>query len=84
MISSAGWEDGFLEVTFGNTNTTYRYANVPEEIFNDMKKSASAGKYFTTFVKGKFLGVRVNSNTPPPQKKPTDDVINNNNEEVEF
>ena len=54
MISSAGWEDGKLEITFAKGNKTYTYYNVPEQEFKSLVGSESPGKYFTAFIKGKY------------------------------
>lgn len=43
-----------LSITF-STNTKYEYIDVEQEIFDELKEATSAGKYFNTQIKGKYL-----------------------------
>lgn len=46
-------EEGDLVVTF-NSGADYLYKAVPEEVYEGMAKSESAGKYLNANIKGKF------------------------------
>ena len=58
-ISSIGWENGTLEIEF-NKDIVYQYYGVPEEVFENMFKSESIGKYVAQFIKKVFPFKMVN------------------------
>ena len=49
QISFIGYnyDTNTLYVVFKNNNT-YKYQNVPEKVFNELKESGSIGKYFNS------------------------------------
>lgn len=49
-IDSIGYEDGTLEVHF-KQGSIYHYYEVPEEIFENLLKVESVGKYFHAAIK---------------------------------
>ena len=59
-LESAGYDPGLilLEIKFKN-GKTYRYTDVPEELFNQLCAADSCGKFFGQFIKGKFAAVEV-------------------------
>ncbi len=60
FLKSAAYDPGLLllEVKFKN-GKTYRYADVPEELFNQLCAADSCGKYLNSEIKGKFTVVQV-------------------------
>lgn len=66
VIDEIGYEDKTAElfVKFkGDKASTYKYVNVPVEIFNILstltKEGKSVGQYYTRSIKGKFQGVKM-------------------------
>jgi hypothetical protein len=53
MSASYNEIDGFMDVMFKN-GTEYRYKGVPRQVFEDLKKSESAGKFLNQVIKGQF------------------------------
>lgn len=53
-IESVSYEDGDLFITYKN-HTTYVYQKVPREIFENLKKAESVGKFVNQYIKGKYL-----------------------------
>lgn len=51
-IKSAGYDPTTLrlEVEF-QSGSLYEYSKVPERVFQDLMKAASAGKYFAQYIK---------------------------------
>ena len=49
QLSYIGYDEvtSTLYVTFKN-GTTYKYENVTEQVFNELKESSSIGKYFNS------------------------------------
>lgn len=45
--------DGLLDVTFKN-GTEYRYKGVPVTVYEELKKTESAGKFLNQVIKGKY------------------------------
>jgi hypothetical protein len=58
MLSSVGWEDNKLEITFAKGNSTYTFYGVPEEVYRNLVGSDSPGKYFTVNIKGKYPSMK--------------------------
>ena len=56
QISYIGYDTNSQElyVKFRNTGKVYKYFNVPDNVWNDFKNSASVGKYFTANIKSKY------------------------------
>lgn len=54
-ISSAEYDtvDNVLSVTF-NSGKTYRYADVPKEIYQELIEARSAGKFFQSYIKAQY------------------------------
>ena len=38
---------------------TYKYDNVPEQVFNKFKKSSSVGKYYIANIRGKYTSNKI-------------------------
>lgn len=55
-MNSAGYAEGkkILEIEF-SSREMYHYFNVPKRVFTGLLKAGSAGKYFNSRIKGKFL-----------------------------
>ena len=51
-----------LEIEF-RSGASYRYLAVPPAVFEEMKTSASKGRYFAQFVRGKYEFQRLKSPT---------------------
>lgn len=54
-IAKVRYVDGGMELQFTN-GAVYRYKDVPEEVFNELLKAESVGKFFFSHIKGKFEG----------------------------
>lgn len=52
-LSYIGWQDNILYITFNN-GKKYKYNNVARLVFNNLKQSSSAGKYFNSNIKNIF------------------------------
>lgn len=52
-INAIGYEMGKLFIRF-NSGITYRYEDVPHNIFDSLQKVESAGKFFHRFIRDKF------------------------------
>lgn len=52
-IKGVGYENGTLLVEYLG-GSRYEYENVPEELFNEMLKADSKGKFVNASIKGKF------------------------------
>lgn len=50
-IDSIGYEDGNLYVRFKPRHATYKYFNVPEQIYKDMLSMSHPGRYLDKHVK---------------------------------
>ncbi len=64
FLQSIAYDPGLalMEVKFKN-GKTYRYQDVPEELFYQLSSAKSCGKFFGEHIKGKFTAV------PLAQKK---------------
>jgi len=47
-----------LFITF-QSGVSYRYANVPPEVFTSLTRAESAGQYFTAHVRPQYSGEKV-------------------------
>ncbi len=58
-IASVGYDAGreTLEVEFRSGNV-YRYFGVPEEVYEDFLRARSKGRYFGSFIRGRFDSAR--------------------------
>lgn len=58
-IASVGYdpEKETLEVEFQSGNV-YRYSGVPEEIYEDLLRARSKGRFFGTFIRGQYDSVK--------------------------
>ena len=45
--------DGDMDIQFAN-DAVYRYKDVPQEVFDELLKAESVGKFFYSKIKGKF------------------------------
>jgi len=61
-IDGIGYENGTLFVKFKN-NSEYKYAGVPAELYEQLKKAESKGKFINESVKGRFNFEKVNTKT---------------------
>ncbi len=52
-IKGARYVDGDMDIQFTN-DAIYRYKDVPKEVFDELLKAESVGKFFYSKVKGKF------------------------------
>ena len=60
QLSYIGYDEvnSTLYVTFKN-NTTYKYENVPEKVFNEFKDSSSIGSYFSKNIRNNYTCSKV-------------------------
>lgn len=52
-IHSIGYENGILIVKF-ITGKSYTHENIPQNVFNGLINAASKGRYYNTFIRGKY------------------------------
>lgn len=52
-IKQIGFENGTLKVEFQNGNS-YKYLEVPKQLFEDLQKAESKGKFLNENIKGKY------------------------------
>ena len=57
-----------LRVVFQSGNI-YDYANVPQEVYNEMKSSFSKGSFLNQHVKGNYSCTKVKSGASPKSHK---------------
>lgn len=57
-ITAVGHEANTMRVRFSN-GTEYDYAGVSAELFNEMVKSESVGRFYHKNIKGQFTGTKV-------------------------
>lgn len=59
-VESCGYDTGAkaLFVKFHGGNT-FKYANVPQDIYENLTGAESVGKYFAAHIKGKYESVKV-------------------------
>jgi hypothetical protein len=60
MIASAGYDKkkSVLEIEF-NSGAIWHYYDVTEKIFEGLKKSSSAGRYFDDYIKDEYEEMRI-------------------------
>jgi len=58
FVKSASYVGGVLLVTLANGGT-YRYHNVPEDVWTEFQAAPSAGKYFGERIKRHYGGEKV-------------------------
>ena len=56
-IIAIGYDNKKLEIQF--KNGTYRYSDVEKEVYDNLLKSESKGKYFYKNIKGKYRFERI-------------------------
>lgn len=60
QISYIGYEDDDMSLIVVFTNgSTYRYDNVPREVFDDLKSASSVGKYFNANIKNSYSNSKI-------------------------
>lgn len=57
-IAAIGYEAGCLYIAF-RAGGVYRYDGVPEAAAQAFERSPSKGRYYQSFVRGRFQSVRV-------------------------
>ena len=57
-IKSVDWDAKTLEVDF-HRGATYRYSEVPEEVFNQLINAQSVGKYFNGNIAKHYSSERI-------------------------
>ncbi len=57
-LSSVGYENGTLYISF-HSGGIYAYSNVPVSVYNNLMSAASHGKYFHSFIKGRYPYMRI-------------------------
>lgn len=53
-----GWQDCTLYITF-KKGYKYKYEEVPEEVFKELKESTSIGSYYHANIKGKYTSSKI-------------------------
>lgn len=60
MIAAVGWDDvSGLVVRFKSGNQEYQYSAVPEHVFQELRASASVGKFFKSSIQGKYESIKL-------------------------
>jgi len=59
-IAAIGYKDEVLTVRFNN-GATYTYDGVNETLGKEIFEAESVGKYFNSFIRSSFKGVRVDN-----------------------
>lgn len=54
LISKIDYNEETEELTLTLKGGTYKYTDVPKQVFSDLLAADSAGKYFHSAIKGKF------------------------------
>lgn len=57
-INSVGYEGGILYIRF-NSGGLYQYSGVPEYVYRSLMAAPSHGRYFHSFVKGRYPHARI-------------------------
>lgn len=57
-IAASGYEDGVLVVAFRGGGV-YEYRGVPTAVASQLFSAASKGRYYQTFIKGRYPSVRI-------------------------
>jgi len=52
-IHSIGYDNSNLYVRF-NSGATYRYINVPENLYKNLMNASSKGSYLDSYIKGAY------------------------------
>lgn len=55
QLAKIGWGKETLHVVFVGGNAEFRYTDVPEHLFEEMKASESIGRFFNSKIKGRFV-----------------------------
>ena len=60
QLSYIGYDEDTNElyVTFVK-GSTYKYSNVPKNIFDDFKNAKSIGVYYISYIKGKYESTKI-------------------------
>lgn len=58
-IASAAWEDETLYLTFHN-GSVYSYAEVPQQVYDDLISAASVGKFFHASIRPHYTATKLN------------------------
>lgn len=61
MITSIGYDDscGTVEVEYRSNMQIWQYYDVPESVYYNVRRSASIGTSFNTYIKSHFREARV-------------------------
>lgn len=60
MIAAVGWDNvSGLVVRFKSGGQEYQYSGVPEHVFQELRSSASVGKFFKSSIQGKYDSVKL-------------------------
>lgn len=54
LITEIDYNEETKELTLTLKGGTYKYLDVPKQVFSDLLAADSAGKYFHSAIKGKF------------------------------
>jgi len=57
-IQSVGYSNSVLRIKF-HSGGLYEYTNVPQEVYYGLINSGSKGKYFHTFIRGRYGEKRI-------------------------
>lgn len=57
-IAAVGYETGCLFIAF-RAGGVYRYDGVPEAVASALEHSPSKGRYYQSFIRGRYSSVRV-------------------------
>lgn len=55
QLAKIGWAKETLHVVFVGGNAEFRYAGVPEQLFDELKAAESVGRFFNSKIKGRFV-----------------------------
>ncbi|MDR2666727.1 MAG: KTSC domain-containing protein [Holosporales bacterium] len=57
-LACVGYENGTMHISFQNGGL-YAYYNVPMSIHRELMNAPSHGRYFHTYIKGKYRATRI-------------------------
>lgn len=58
LLDYIGWENNVLYITF-KSGGKFKYEDVPESEFKELRNSSSIGKYYNTNIKGVYTSSKI-------------------------
>ena len=57
-IRSVGWQNNTLEIEF-KSGGLYQYHGVPQDVYINLLSASSCGRYFHSFIKPFYRGIKI-------------------------